>query len=96
MRDFLPPSQPSFIAMAHKSERDRKVGDRIKAVLAADKGRGIALISDCFWPTRKPSAGASKTTSTTTSLGADPEAPRASQMRPRPSSSPASRRSMRR
>lgn len=46
MRDFLTSSQRISIKQAHRLERDRKIGDRMKAVLAADQGKPISEIAD--------------------------------------------------
>jgi transposase len=46
MRDFLTTSQRASIKQAHKVERDRKIGDRMKAVLWADQGEPSARIAE--------------------------------------------------
>jgi transposase len=46
MQDFLSTSQRSALICAHRCESDRKVGDRIKAVLWADKGESISKIAE--------------------------------------------------
>lgn len=46
MQDFLTPSQRVSIKQAHRLERDRKIGDRMKAVLLADQGKSIAQIAE--------------------------------------------------
>ena len=46
MRDFLTSSQRVSIEQAHRIERDRKIGDRMKAVLWADKGQSPKQISE--------------------------------------------------
>ena len=38
MRDFLSPEERSKLKLQHKQERDRRVCDRIKAILLADEG----------------------------------------------------------
>jgi transposase len=45
MRDFLSPSQRSSIRQAHRLERDRKIADRMKAVLWSDAGEGVPRIA---------------------------------------------------
>lgn len=66
MRDFLNPVQREFIKQAHKSERDGKTRDRMKAVLWADRGRATSEIAELLLVANSPSAVTSKTTSTTT------------------------------
>ena len=45
MQDFLSASQRSSLKSAHRMERDRKIGDRMKVVLLADQGESFAEIA---------------------------------------------------
>ena len=45
MKDFLSVSQRSSLKSAHRMERDRKIGDRMKVVLLADQGESFAEIA---------------------------------------------------
>ena len=45
MQKFLSISQRSALKSAHKIERDRKIGDRMKVVLLADQGESLAEIA---------------------------------------------------
>lgn len=45
MQDFLSASQRSSLKTAHRMERDRKIGDRMKVVLLADQGESFVEIS---------------------------------------------------
>ena len=45
MQNFLTPSQRSSLKSAHRIERDRKIGDRMKIVLLADQGESFTEIA---------------------------------------------------
>jgi hypothetical protein len=45
MQDFLSAIQRSTLKSAHRIERDRKIGDRMKVVLLADQGESFAEIA---------------------------------------------------
>ena len=45
MQKFLTDSQRANLKLAHKSERDRKRGDRMKVVLLCDQGESVAVIA---------------------------------------------------
>lgn len=45
MQKFLSTSQRAALKSAHKIERDRKIGDRMKVVLLADQGESLAEIA---------------------------------------------------
>lgn len=45
VQNFLNSSQRSFLKSAHRMERDRKIGDRMKVVLLADQGESFAEIA---------------------------------------------------
>ena len=45
MQKFLTTSQRSSLKLAHRGERDRKIGDRMKVVLLADQGESLAVIA---------------------------------------------------
>jgi transposase len=45
MPNFLSASQRSCLKSAHRMERDRKIGDRMKVVLLADQGESVAEIA---------------------------------------------------
>lgn len=45
MQDFLSPTQRSSLKSAHRMERDRKIGDRMKVVLLANQGESFAEIA---------------------------------------------------
>ena len=45
MQSFLSASQRSSLKLAHRMERDRKIGDRLKVVLLADQGESFAEIA---------------------------------------------------
>ena len=45
MQKFLTVTQRSSLKLAHRRERDRKVGDRMKVVLLADQGESLAVIA---------------------------------------------------
>jgi transposase len=45
MQEFLTTSQRLSLKLAHRSERDRKIGDRMKVVLLADQGESMAMIA---------------------------------------------------
>ena len=45
MKDFLSASQRSCLKSAHRMERDRKIGDRMRVVLLADQGESFAEIA---------------------------------------------------
>ena len=49
MRDFLTASQRASIKQAHRVERDRKIGDRMKAVLLADQAWTLPDISQALF-----------------------------------------------
>lgn len=44
MQDFLSISQRSSLKSAHRMQRDRKTGDRMKVVLRADQGESFVEI----------------------------------------------------
>ena len=45
MQTFLTTSQRTSLKLAHRSERDRKIGDRMKVVLLCDQGESLAVIA---------------------------------------------------
>jgi len=45
MQTFLTPSERTSLKLAHRSERDRKIGDRMKVVLLCDQGESFAVIA---------------------------------------------------
>ena len=45
VQNFLTPSQRSSLNSAHRIERDRKIGDRMKVVLLADQGESLTKIA---------------------------------------------------
>ena len=49
MQGFLSASQRSCLKSAHRMERDRKIGDRMKVVLLADQGENFAEIAKFFF-----------------------------------------------
>ena len=48
MKDFLSAGQRSCLKSAHRMERDRKIGNRMKVVLLADQGESFAEIAKFF------------------------------------------------
>ena len=45
MQKFLTTSQRSSLKLVHRSEHDRKIGDRMKVVLLCDQGESFAVIA---------------------------------------------------
>ena len=45
MQTFLTTSQRTSLKLAHRSEHDRKIGDRMKVVLLCDQGESFAVIA---------------------------------------------------
>jgi transposase len=48
MKEFLPPEQRSQLRLQHRSEKDRRTADRIKAVLLSDKGWTFRQIAEAL------------------------------------------------
>ena len=48
MKNFLTEQERNYLKLLHKQERDKRICDRIKAVLLHDKGWSSAQISEAL------------------------------------------------
>ena len=49
MKEFLSPEERKELRLQHRSEKDRRRGDRIKAILLSDKGWTFKMIAEALF-----------------------------------------------